>query len=131
MIWFFIFSQIIRNNIWVLWMWTCKTEHHIMNICFLLHSFRKVPLHDTEYYLAEIPDLSKYGLLFVEDGLIITCFDLFAAGAESVSNTLSFTVLYTVLYPEVQRKVQNMLDDVVGRDRRPHLDDRPRYETKA
>lgn len=90
-----------------------------------------MPVHDTEYYQTEIPDLSKYGFLFVEDGLIITCFDLFAAGAESVSNTLSFTVLYAVLYPEVQRKVQNMLDDVVGRDRRPHLDDRPRYRNQS
>lgn len=86
-----------------------------------------MPVHDTEYYQTEIPDLSKYDILFVEEGLIITCFDLFAAGAESVSNTLSFSLLYTVLYPEVQRKVQNMLDDVVGRERRPCLDDRPRY----
>lgn len=65
-------------------------------------------------------------LLFVEDGLIITCFDLFAAGAESVSNTLSFTLLYTVLHPEVQGTVQRLLDDVVGKDRRPCLADRPR-----
>lgn len=90
-----------------------------------------MPVHDTEYYQTEIPDISKYGILFVEDGLIITCFDLFAAGAESVSNTLSFTVLYTVFYPEIQRKVQNMLDDVVGRDRRPCLNDRPRYGTQS
>jgi cytochrome P450 len=66
-------------------------------------------------------------LLFIEEGLIITCFDLFAAGAESVSNTLSFSLLYTVLHPEVQRMVQHLLDYVVGRDRRPCLDDRPRY----
>jgi cytochrome P450 len=75
----------------------------------------------------KIPYLFQYGILHVEDGLIVTCFDLFAAGAESVSNTLSFALLYTVLHPEVQRMVQNELDDVVGRDRRPNLNDRPRY----
>jgi hypothetical protein len=86
-----------------------------------------VPVYDIEYYQTKIPDLSQYGILFVEDGLIITCFDLFGAGAESVSNTLSFSLLYSVLHPDVQKKVQDELDDVVGRDRRANLDDRPRY----
>lgn len=90
-----------------------------------------MPVYGIESYWTKIPDLSQHGILIVEDGLIITCFDLFAAGAESVSNTLSFSLLYSVLNPEVQRKVQNELDDVVGRDRRPNLNDRPRYGTQS
>ncbi|KAJ9577737.1 hypothetical protein L9F63_005730 [Diploptera punctata] len=65
---------------------------------------------------------------FSEEGLIVTCFDLFGAGAESISNLLSFSLLYSILYPQVQHKVQHLLDSVVGRDRRPCLQDRPRLQ---
>lgn len=93
-------------------------------------TFKENDLRDfIDVYLKEMKYQSgNENSTFSEDGLIITCFDLFAAGAESVSNTISFSLLYTVLYPEVQRKVQSMLDDVVGRERRPRLDDRPRLQ---
>jgi cytochrome P450 len=63
---------------------------------------------------------------YTEEGLIILCLDLFAAGAESVSNSLGFYVLYMVLHPTVQEAVQKELDTVVGRNRRPSLEDRAR-----
>lgn len=65
-------------------------------------------------------------LFFIEDGLVILCLDLFTAGAESVSNTLSFCLLYMVLHPRVQEAVQKELDMVVGHSRRPILEDRAR-----
>lgn len=65
-------------------------------------------------------------LFFIEDGLVILCLDLFSAGTESVSNTLSFSLLYMVLHPRVQEAVQKELDTVIGHSRRPTLEDRAR-----
>jgi cytochrome P450 len=56
--------------------------------------------------------------------------DLFSAGAESVANSLDYSLLYLILNPDIQKKVQAELDAVVGRSRRPSLDDRPRYKHK-
>lgn len=50
--------------------------------------------------------------------------DLFSAGAESTSNSIEFILLYMVLYPEVQAKMQEELDRVLGRARKPKLDDK-------
>ena len=50
--------------------------------------------------------------------------DLFAAGSETTATTLAWAVLYMVLHPEAQVKVQDEIDQVVGRDREPSLDDR-------
>jgi cytochrome P450 family 2 subfamily J len=52
--------------------------------------------------------------------------DIFSAGAESVSNTLDYALMYLLLNPHVQKKVHDELDAVVGRCRRPSLDDRPK-----
>jgi len=51
---------------------------------------------------------------------------LYAAGAETtVSSIMSFLVAMS-LHPDIQRKAQNELDSVIGRDRFPTFDDRPR-----
>jgi hypothetical protein len=65
--------------------------------------------------------------VFSEDGLVTILLDLFSAGAESVANSLDYSLLYLMLNPHIQKKVQEELDAVVGRSRRPSLDDRPRY----
>jgi cytochrome P450 len=62
-----------------------------------------------------------------EDGLIMILLDIYTAGAESVANSLDYSLLYMILHPHIQRKVQEELDAVVGRSRRPSLDDRSRY----
>ncbi|XP_046999526.1 methyl farnesoate epoxidase-like [Schistocerca americana] len=76
-----------------------------------------------DVYLREM-DASK-DPTFTEDGLVATVFDLFGAGAESVSNTLAFAVMYLVLHPDVQQKLHKELDLVVGQARRVSLEDRP------
>jgi cytochrome P450 len=63
-----------------------------------------------------------------EDGLVTILLDLFSAGAESVANSLDYCILYLILNPHIQKKVQDELDAVVGRSRRPSLDDKPRYK---
>jgi len=44
------------------------------------------------------------GQYFTEDDLIINCQDLFIAGSETTSKTLSNAFLQMVLHPEVQIK---------------------------
>ena len=67
---------------------------------------------------------SMYGQLGM-DNLKVTLFDLFLAGSETTSTTLTWAVLFMVRYPEVQRKVQEELDRVVGQNRHPSVRDRP------
>ncbi|XP_078689230.1 cytochrome P450 2U1-like [Branchiostoma floridae x Branchiostoma belcheri] len=53
---------------------------------------------------------------FTEDQLNYVISDLFVAGSETTSTTLTWALLYMVLYPEVQQKVQEEIDSVVGQD---------------
>jgi cytochrome P450 len=50
--------------------------------------------------------------------------DLFIAGSETTSHTLSWTMLFLAHNPRVQKKLQNELDVVVGQIRQPLLSDR-------
>ena len=68
---------------------------------------------------------SFYGQ-FGLDNLKVTLFDLFVAGSETTSTTLTWAALYMVRYPEVQAKVQEELDKEVGVDRAPKMEDRVR-----
>ncbi|XP_068896333.1 methyl farnesoate epoxidase-like [Tenebrio molitor] len=61
---------------------------------------------------------------FTDDQLMSLCLDLFMAGSETTSNTLGFAVVYMIEFPEIQKKVQNEMDDIVGRNRWPTLQDR-------
>ena len=49
--------------------------------------------------------------------------DLFGAGFETSSITLYWGLAYLVKYPDVQRQLHNELDEVVGRQRLPTLQD--------
>lgn len=44
-------------------------------------------------------------------------------GSDTILNALLWMFLYLAIYPEVQRKVQEELDDVIGRDKLPTLQD--------
>ncbi|CAL8116967.1 unnamed protein product [Orchesella dallaii] len=50
---------------------------------------------------------------FNDDQLRMTLIDLFQAGAETTSKTLSFGLLYMLLHQEVQEKVQKEIDSVI------------------
>lgn len=53
-------------------------------------------------------------------GVILT------GGLETTFSTLQVFVLAMVLFPEAQRKAQEEIDSVIGQDRLPGFDDRPR-----
>ncbi|XP_069087515.1 cytochrome P450 2D15-like isoform X2 [Pleurodeles waltl] len=61
---------------------------------------------------------------FCEINLLMTVNDLFSAGTETTSTTLRFGLLYMMLYPDVQNRVQEEIDQVIGRERKPTMDDR-------
>nr|ARE68678.1 methyl farnesoate epoxidase [Epicauta chinensis] len=61
---------------------------------------------------------------FTDDQLMSLCLDLFMAGSETTSNTLGYSVIYMLQYPEVQKRVQLEMDEIVGRNRWPTLQDR-------
>ena len=70
----------------------------------------KQELYSWQYFSQSTIILSP----FAENQLIAVVFDLFAAGGESVSNTISFGLLYMILYPEVQKKAQEEIDRIIG-----------------
>lgn len=51
--------------------------------------------------------------------------DLFTAGMETIKTTLQWAVVYMLHHPEVAKAVQEELDQVVGRNRLPNLEDMP------
>lgn len=51
--------------------------------------------------------------------------DMFVAGYDTTSSTLRWAIAFLVHHPEIQKELQNQLDEVVGKDRMPNLDDLP------
>ncbi|XP_021553059.1 cytochrome P450 1B1 [Neomonachus schauinslandi] len=54
-----------------------------------------------------------------------TVTDIFGASQDTLSTALQWLLILFTRYPEVQARVQAELDQVVGRDRLPCLDDQP------
>jgi len=111
-----------------------ETNHDIMNLMFKSIKEHQETLDPneprdfTDKVLIEIQNTtdktsSFYGEAGVEN-LANTLFDLFLAGSETTSTTLTWASLYMIRYPEVQAKVQEELDKVIGTDRLPTLKDR-------
>ncbi|XP_068432658.1 cytochrome P450 1A1 [Clinocottus analis] len=50
--------------------------------------------------------------------------DLFGAGFDTISTTLSWAVMYLVAYPDIQERLYQELKDKVGLDRSPVLSDK-------
>uniref|UniRef100_A0A8D0GK87 Cytochrome P450 family 2 subfamily D member 113 n=1 Tax=Sphenodon punctatus TaxID=8508 RepID=A0A8D0GK87_SPHPU len=60
---------------------------------------------------------------FNETNLLHIALDMFAAGTETSSTTLRWGLIYMVLYPDIQKKAQKEIDNVIGRDRPPTMED--------
>lgn len=63
---------------------------------------------------------------FSEKQLLAVCLDMFIAGSETTNKSLGFLCLHIVRNQEIQEKLQEEIDRVVGRERLPMLDDRPK-----
>ena len=66
-----------------------------------------------------------------EKNLLVTLLDLFGAGADTTSSSLSWAILYFITHPKVQEKVHNEIDQVIGSSRLPALSDRQKLVTQV
>ena len=66
-------------------------------------------------YLIEI--MKGTNPFFDQEGLELTCLDLFKAGAETSSTTLLWVILYLVRYQEVQENCYQEIIRITGEER--------------
>ena len=72
-----------------------------------------------------VENIENKSKVMSEDHIVSIIKEMFIAGMETVSTTLGWAIAYLISYPEYQTKIQQELDDAVGHDRNPRLDDRP------
>ena len=72
---------------------------------------------------AELEDCKVKGILD-EGYLRNTLIDLTTAGSDTSASFLRWSFLYMAAFPQVQANIHRQLDDVIGRDRQPRLEDR-------
>ncbi|XP_056127135.1 cytochrome P450 2M1-like [Rhinichthys klamathensis goyatoka] len=58
--------------------------------------------------------------------MVSSAWNLFCAGTETTSSTLRHSLLLMMKHPDVQERVQREIDEVVGQDRWPSIEDRQR-----
>ena len=79
-------------------------------------------------YLQEIQEKGVKGTSFHAsqgyEQLANTLLDLFIAGTDTTSNTLSFAILFMVNNQEVQKRVRQEIFDVIGQTNQPSLTDK-------
>ncbi|XP_004932789.1 probable cytochrome P450 303a1 [Bombyx mori] len=82
---------------------------------------------DKDFMDVYIRALREHGEVntYSEGQLVAMCMDMFMAGTETTSKSMSFCFSYLVREQEVQRKAQEEIDRVVGKDRVPSVNDRP------
>ncbi|XP_066430606.1 cytochrome P450 2A4-like [Eleutherodactylus coqui] len=56
--------------------------------------------------------------------LLTSTLQIFFAGVETISTTTTYSLLILMKYPDVLAKVQKEIDEVIGRNRNPKLQDR-------
>ena len=71
-------------------------------------------------------DSKERASILSEDYIINSVGDMFSAGSDPVTAALRWVIAYLVHHPECQGDIQSQLDNVVGRNRVPGLDDRPK-----
>ncbi|KAM9323958.1 cytochrome P450 2A11-like [Gastrophryne carolinensis] len=66
----------------------------------------------------------KMNRSFCMENLLASTLQIFFAGVETTSTTMTYCLLILLKYPEVLAKVHEEIDNVIGRNRRPTFQDR-------
>ena len=66
-----------------------------------------------------LTNFTKYNIL--EEQLTVILMDLFLAGAETTSTTLTWSLINLMQYPEKQKKIHDEIDNILG-DEVPNLE---------
>lgn len=93
------------------------------------HKMRFDPnIEDKDFMDVYIRVLKEHGEIntYSEKQLVAMCMDMFMAGTETTAKSMSFGFSYLVREQDIQRKAQEEIERVVGKDRMPCLDDRPK-----
>ncbi|KFQ77924.1 Cytochrome P450 2C1, partial [Phaethon lepturus] len=69
---------------------------------------------------------SSLEVMYSNEDLVMSVFNLFGAGTVTTSNTLVFFLLVLAKYPHIQAKVQEEIDAAVGASRAPSVEDKLR-----
>ncbi|KAF8258555.1 cytochrome P450 [Lactarius quietus] len=77
-------------------------------------------------YLQEIDKLSPSDRGEAEKTLANALGSLYSAGADTTVSSMMTLLIACMLHPEAQKRAQDEIDAVVGRERLPTFDDRPR-----
>ena len=62
-----------------------------------------------------------HNMAFLEEQLTVILMDLFLAGAETTSTTLTWSLINLMQYPEKQKKIHDEIDNILG-DEVPNLE---------
>ncbi|XP_004622020.2 cytochrome P450 2C27-like isoform X4 [Sorex araneus] len=71
-----------------------------------------------------IQEKQSQELIFTLENLVIAILDIFGAGTETTSTTLRYALLLLLKHPDVTAKAQEEIQRVIGRHRRPCMQDR-------
>ena len=70
--------------------------------------------------------ISKISELMSDERIIYSCNDAFIAGGETPSTALLWLFVYLAKFPDVQARLHKELDDVIGQERPPRMQDKLR-----
>ncbi|CAL8110894.1 unnamed protein product [Orchesella dallaii] len=118
---------------WTDWINSYSNFEKLMDAEIEKHSAKLDPNNPMDlidhYLLENMSTTDPSSSFYKEDGersLRAVIVELFIAGSETVSNTLSYAMLYLSHFRDVQTRMQQQIDDVTGGDSRlPSLSDRP------
>ncbi|GFO35320.1 cytochrome p450 2u1 [Plakobranchus ocellatus] len=111
-------------------------NYHYIRTFFCVHHIEKTENEFDEdnkdnfisAYLAEMKKAERQGreTTLNKENLSRVLLNLFGAGSETTSTTMLWFMVYMLHYPHIQNKVYREIEDVVGTERVPAMQDRPR-----